>query len=196
VAVDEAYPESHMNVLNGPTRRRRANEVRAVPKRHGGELCALLARLRGSMFGSMLSKRVAATRAFSLATSLLSSLALARCGDEGVAPPCDDWMNSAQLARRAAQERAAVRECSVDADCVRAYFRLRCVDDCGEGTAAVAASAVPALGVEVEAIDRRSCGEFERADCPFIVQPCVLDPTPPVAVCRDGQCELEFVDER
>jgi hypothetical protein len=144
----------------------------------------------------MLPKRVAAARVLTLATCVLSAPALARCGDKEDAPPCDDWINSALLARRATQEHAAVRTCSVDADCVQAYLRLRCVDDCGEGGAAVATSAVPALGAEVAAIERRACGEFERADCPFMAQPCVPDPNPPVAVCRDGQCELEFVGER
>jgi hypothetical protein len=125
-----------------------------------------------------------------IAVTLLTPLALARCGgDEGTsAAQCDEWSGQASTGRRAAQDEAG-RDCSADADCEIVDYGLRCFEDCGYPSA-VASSAIAELEAAIEVIDANNCDRFEAARCPPpIIPPCVPFDAP-TAICRDGQCTL------
>jgi hypothetical protein len=127
-----------------------------------------------------------------LLLGLLGAPGLAHCGGEdgASAAQCEGWSRQASMRRRAAQDEAG-RDCEADADCVIVDYGLSCFADCGYPSA-VSSSAVQALESTIEAIDEDNCDRFEAA-CPGpIIPPCDAPDGVPSAVCRSGQCTLEF----
>jgi hypothetical protein len=128
------------------------------------------------------------------AVGLFGAMGLVRCGaDEDVSvAQCEDWSRQASTGRRAAQDDAG-RDCTADADCEIVDYGLRCFADCGYPSA-VASSVVPALEAAIEAIDADNCDRFEAASCSGpIIPPCDPPDGAPSAVCRGGQCILEYI---
>ena len=139
-------------------------------------------------------KRSSRARNLAFVGGLFGALALVRCGgdEDASVAQCEDWSRQASSGRRAAQDDAG-RDCSADADCEIVDHGLRCFADCGYPSA-VATSAVPALEAEIETLDEDSCDRFEAASCPGpIIPPCEPPDGTPSAVCRSGQCTLEYI---
>jgi len=138
-------------------------------------------------------KRSSLTLNLMFVVGLCGALGLVRCGGDADASvaQCEDWSRQASLGRGAAQDDAG-RDCSVDADCEIVDHALRCFADCGSPSA-VASSAVPALDAALRTIDEDNCDRFEAATCPGpIIPPCEPLDGAPSAVCRSGQCTLEY----
>jgi hypothetical protein len=110
--------------------------------------------------------------------------------EEFAANVCDDLSAEAFAARGVAQHQAD-RTCSTHEDCVLATPELPCVNDCAPGVA-VARSAEAPLTDEVRRIDDDLCGEFFDRACRMPRQ-CAPPVSQPVAHCRAGRCEREFV---
>jgi hypothetical protein len=139
-------------------------------------------------------KRSSLTLNLMLVVGLCGALGLVRCGGDADASVarCEDWSRQASIGRRAAQDDAG-RDCNADADCEIVDHGLRCFADCGYPSA-VASSAVPALEAAIETIDEDNCDRFEAANCPGpIIPPCDPADGVPSAVCRSGQCTLEYI---
>jgi hypothetical protein len=118
--------------------------------------------------------------------------ALLRCGGADAAT-CNELQNDASRARKDAQN-GADRTCTLDSDCAVVDYSVRCVADCGGHDAAVAASAVSSVAASVKAAEDDSCGEFERRHCRASpIPPCDGPTSAPSAVCRGGQCVLQYV---
>ncbi len=139
-------------------------------------------------------KRSSITLNLMFVARLCGAAGLVRCGgdEDASAEQCQDWSRQASIGRRAAQDDAD-RDCSADADCEVVDYGLRCFADCGYPSA-IASSAVPALEATIEAIGEDNCDRFEAARCPGpIVPPCDPPDGVPSAVCRRGQCTLEYI---
>lgn len=119
---------------------------------------------------------------------------LTSCSDEEKATQseCLAWWRQAGDERREATREAIVPACGGDDDCALAYYGLDCYEDCSE-LSAVARSSIPALAAEVQSINERVCGTFQRRGClPFVPPPCG-DLGTPVARCERGRCTLEWL---
>ncbi|MEY4546522.1 MAG: hypothetical protein RL685_2717 [Pseudomonadota bacterium] len=117
--------------------------------------------------------------------------ALLRCTGDEEEPTCND------LASRAVMEvsdavQAVSRSCSEDSQCALVEYSPRCTDGCNM-IASVATSAVSMVNAEVQDTNATSCASFEANECPIVPLTCVPAASPPLAVCRNGLCERDYL---
>jgi hypothetical protein len=115
----------------------------------------------------------------------------ASCASEEFAQSACDDLSAEAFAARGVVQHQADRTCSADEDCVLSAPVLPCVNDCAPGVA-IARSAEASLMDEVRQIDDDLCGEFFDRAC-RMPRKCAPPVSLPVAHCRAGRCEREFV---
>jgi hypothetical protein len=115
----------------------------------------------------------------------------ASCGAEEYSQNVCDELSAEAFAARGVVQHQADRACGTDEDCVLSAPVLPCVNDCAPGVA-VSRSAEPLLVDEVRRINDDFCGEFFARSCRMPRQ-CAPPVSLPVAHCRAGRCEREFM---